>query len=155
MNIYLIAVSSRTPTWIEQGFDHYVQRLPKHFRLRLIEVPAVSRKKGSIKEIRREEARRVLDRIPQKCYVIALAESGRAVATQGLAQTLADWMQHGRDVALLVGGADGLNEECLTRADECWSLSPLTFPHGLVRVIVAEQLYRAWTILSNHPYHRA
>ena len=86
--------------------------------------------------------------------MITLVESGRSLTTQGLAKTLDHWMQHGRDVALLIGGADGLDKACLTRADESWSLSSLTFPHALVRVIVAEQLYRAWTILSNHPYHR-
>ena len=155
MNIYLIAVGSRTPKWIEQGFDHYVQRLPRHCQLKLIEVPAVSRKQGGINEVRGKEGRRVLDRIPKDCYTVALVESGRSLTTQDLAQTLDDWMQHGRDVALVVGGADGLDEMCLARADECWSLSSLTFPHALVRVIVAEQLYRAWTILSNHPYHRS
>lgn len=155
MNIYLIAVSSRTPAWLEQGFNHYAQRLPKHCSLSLVEVPAVSRKRGHINKVRQEEARRILDRIPQDCYVVALAEDGKPLATKRLAETIDIWMQDGRDVALLVGGADGLNEECLARADECWSLSSLTFPHVLVRVIVAEQLYRAWTILSNHPYHRA
>ena len=110
---------------------------------------------ASGRQRRREESRRVLDRIPQDCYVIALSESGRSLTTRDLAKTLDDWMQNGRDIALLVGGADGLDQVCLARSDECWSLSPLTFPHALVRVIVAEQLYRAWTILSNHPYHRA
>ena len=155
MNIYLIAVSSRTPAWIEQGFNHYVRRLPKKCSLRLVEVPAVSRKHGDINKVRQEEARRILRRIPQNCRVVALAEQGKTIATKGLAKRLDTWMQNGCDAALLVGGADGLNQQCLARADECWSLSPLTFPHALVRVIVAEQFYRAWTILSNHPYHRS
>ncbi len=132
----------------------YAQRLPRHCSLDLVEVPAVSRKHGNVGKIRREEGRRLLARIPKDCHVVALFEDGIDVSTKMVADALHGWMGSGRDVALLVGGADGMSEECRERADSCWSLSSLTFPHALVRVIVAEQLFRAWSMLSHHPYHR-
>lgn len=155
MKIYLIAVGSRTPKWVVQGFDQYACRLPKHCSLELIEVQPVNRKQGDIDKVRREEAGRILDRIPNGSHVIALAENCKVFTTRVLAEKLSSWIQDGLDIAVLVGGADGLHALCFERADECWSLSDLTFPHALVRVIVAEQFYRAWTILSNHPYHRS
>lgn len=155
MNIHLIAVGASTPQWIVQGFNQYTRRLPKYCCLKLVEIQAVSRKQGEVNRIRREEARRILDRIPQGSLVIALAENGKPLTTKALTEKMNSWMQVGADIAVLVGGADGLDTECFERADECWSLSALTFPHALVRVIVAEQFYRAWTILSNHPYHRS
>lgn len=97
----------------------------------------------------------MLASIPDRAHVVALDVLGRGWSTEGLAERLAGWTGEGRDVALLVGGPDGLAEPCLTRANERWSLSALTFPHMMVRVIVAEQLYRAWTITNRHPYHRA
>jgi len=132
----------------------YAGRLPRHCSLQLVEVPAVSRKYGDIGKIRRAEGKRLLGRIPGDCHVVALSEGGVDVSTKMLADALRGWMELGRDVALLVGGADGMSEECRRRADKCWSLSSLTFPHALVRVIVAEQIFRAWSMISNHPYHR-
>ena len=136
------------------GFNQYVRRLPKHCSLELIEIQTASRKQGEIGRVRYEEAQRILERIPQRSHVIALAENGATFDTKGLANKMEHWMQFGINVAVLVGGADGLDPICFERANESWSLSALTLPHALVRVIVAEQIYRAWTILSNHPYHR-
>ena len=136
------------------GFNEYARRLPNHLCLKLIQVQAPGRKRGSIAQVRREEARRILQRVPPSSRVVALAEHGKTFTTRALAEKMECWMQHGLDLAVLVGGADGLDQMCLDQADECWSLSALTFPHALVRVIVAEQVYRAWTILSKHPYHR-
>lgn len=96
----------------------------------------------------------MLKRVPRGCRLVALTEAGTAVSTKRMASALNEWMGSGRDVAIIIGGADGLSDECLSRADDRWSLSALTFPHALVRVIVAEQLFRAWSIISNHPYHR-
>ena len=154
MKIYLVAVGSKAPEWVVQGFNQYAQRLPKHYCLELIEVPAANHKHGNINRVRQEEARRILKRIPAGSRVIALSEGGKLVATRTLSEKLDRWLQAAVDVAILIGGADGLDPSCMQRADECWSLSRLTFPHALVRVIVAEQIYRAWTISSNHPYHR-
>ena len=154
MNIYLLAVGTRMPAWITQGFEHYTRRLPRHCSLRLIEIPALNRKQGDPAKIRQAEGDLLLARVPRDCHVVALSEDGREFSTRQLAHSLGEWMQLGRDVAFLVGGADGLDPACVARADDCWSLSALTFPHALVRVIVVEQIYRAWTILNNHPYHR-
>ncbi len=97
----------------------------------------------------------MLAAIPADCHVVALDVQGKSWSTEALASRLQDWMASGRELALLVGGPDGLSPACLSRADQRWSLSPLTFPHALVRVMIAEQFYRAWTITTGHPYHRA
>ncbi|MGD2137479.1 MAG: 23S rRNA (pseudouridine(1915)-N(3))-methyltransferase RlmH [Gammaproteobacteria bacterium] len=156
MRIHLIAVGTRLPDWVAQGYHEYARRLPHECALRLTEIPPGKRHKGRPPEqARREEGRQLLAAVPRDCHVVALDVRGRAWSTQGLAGRLQDWLAAGRDVALLVGGPDGLSCECLARAAQTWSLSALTFPHLLVRVIVAEQLYRAWSITTGHPYHRA
>jgi len=151
------------PDWVEQGFAEYVKRLPPECTLELTEIEPARRGKsrgkaaGSVAlrhRLRADEGDRLLKAIPADALVIALDVSGRTWSTEQLADRLQDWMASGRDIALLVGGADGLSAECLARADLRWSLSPLTFPHPLVRVMLAEQIYRAWSILAGHPYHR-
>lgn len=146
----------KMPGWITAGFDEYARRMPRHMELKLVEVPAAGRTRaGDVDRAKKEESARLLDRVPANARVIALDEAGTRLTTRRLAAAMEDWMADGRDAAFLVGGADGLSGACLERADQCWSLSALTFPHALVRVIVAEQLFRAWSIISNHPYHRA
>ncbi len=140
------------PGWINEGVETYVRRLPADNSLRLEEIP-ISRR-GSAVERTREEAGRLLKGIDRSVNVVALAEDGKAFTSRELSAELERWRQLGSDVALLVGGPDGLADECLQRANGRWSLSRHTLPHGLVRVIVAEQVYRAWTLLSGHPYHR-
>lgn len=156
MRIHLIAAGTRMPSWVSAGFDDYAGRLPPECRLLLKEIPlGASRSGGDTRKAMREEGEKMLAAVPAGANLIALDVRGKALATEELAKQLNLWLQEGRDQALLIGGPDGLAPDCLARASLKWSLSPLTLPHGLVRVVVAEQLYRAWTILKNHPYHRA
>jgi len=155
MNIYLIAVGNRMPPWVTQAYEDYASRLPRECSLKLLEISAGKRQKGAdLKKITTEEGRKMLAAIPKGCRVVALDMGGKYWSTEQLSSELQHWMQGGQDIALLVGGPEGLAGECMQRADNKWSLSPLTLPHPMVRVIVAEQLFRAWSILNNHPYHR-
>ncbi|TVQ90640.1 MAG: 23S rRNA (pseudouridine(1915)-N(3))-methyltransferase RlmH [Chromatiaceae bacterium] len=159
MLIHLLSVGRRMPAWVEAGVAEYARRLPPDCALRLLEIEPARRGRGKaspaqVSRWQAEEGERLLRAVPAGALVVALDERGRAWSTVELSSQLADWLAGGRDVALLVGGADGLAAACLARAERRWSLSPLTFPHGLVRVILAEQLYRAWSILRGHPYHR-
>jgi len=155
MQIHLIAVGNRMPAWVSQGYEEFARRMPSEVRLNLIEIPPAKRTKAAdIKRLVRQEGERMLEALPKNALVVALDVTGRQWRTEELAQQLGDWMHEGRDTALLVGGPDGLAPACREQADQSWSLSPLTFPHPLVRVIVAEQLYRATTILKHHPYHK-
>ena len=143
------------PSWVVEGYKEYAGRMPPECALNLIEIPADKRTKGvDLKRISEKEGKRVLDAIPKNCKVIALEIQGKMFSTEKLSTQLENWMQDGRDVALLVGGPEGLSQECLKKAEQRWSLSPMTMPHPLVRVVLAEQIYRAWSILKNHPYHR-
>jgi len=155
MRIHLIAVGQRMPQWVKAGLEEYAGRMPGQLRPALTEIPLGGRGKSAPADAaRREEGERLLNAVPRQARVVALDAAGAAWTTEALAQRLEAWMQEGDDVAFLVGGPDGLSPECLARADDRWSLSKLTFPHMMVRVILAEQLYRAWTMLQNHPYHR-
>ena len=143
------------PAWVMDAYGEYAGRLPGECSLMLKEIPAQRRgKKADLSRIAREEAERMLAAVPDGCLVVALDETGRSFSTPEAARQLDQWMHSGRDVALLVGGPEGLTDAVRARADLVWSLSPLTFPHPLVRVIVAEQIYRAWSLLRGHPYHR-
>ncbi|MEN9434684.1 MAG: rRNA ((1915)-N(3))-methyltransferase RlmH [Pseudomonadota bacterium] len=156
MRIHLLAIGSKMPDWVNTATDEYIGRMPPHCRVIPHEITAEKRTKtADLKKIREVEGDKLLAAIPAGSLVIALDVLGKAWSTEQLAQNLNTWMVGGRDVALLVGGPEGLSKACVDRAEVRWSLSPLTFPHPLVRVIVAEQLFRAWSILSNHPYHRA
>lgn len=156
MRIHLIAVGTRMPAWVEQGYREFSKRLPHECALQLHEIPLGKRSKSQAAERARDaEGQAMLAAIPADCHVVALDVKGRTWSTEDLAAKLQDWMASGRDLALLIGGPDGLSPACLERAGQRWSLSSLTFPHALVRVLVAEQLYRAWTVTTGHPYHRA
>jgi len=156
MDITLIAVGTRMPAWVSEGYREYARRLPRECALHLTEIPLGQRpRSGSVERAVAEEGRRMLAATAAGQRVIALDVAGRGWSTVELAEQLSSWLQDGRDVALLVGGPDGLAADCLQRAQQRWSLSPLTLPHPLVRVVLAEQLYRAWSIISGHPYHRA
>lgn len=156
MRIHLLAAGTRLPSWINTGFNQYAERLPPECRLLLKEIPLSSKRRGGdiIKAVV-EEGARMLVAMPAGACLIALDVGGRSFTSQELARQLERWLQDGRDLALMIGGPDGLAMECVKRAEHTWSLSPLTMAHGLVRVVVAEQLYRAWTLLKGHPYHRA
>lgn len=156
MRIRLIAAGTRLPDWVQTGFREYAERLPHECRLELREIPLGRRTRGAdVGRAIREEGERMLSAIRSGERVVALDVAGRAFDTADLAGRLRAWLQDGRDIALLVGGPDGLAQTCLERCEQRWSLSPLTLPHGLVRIVVAEQLYRAWSMLTHHPYHRA
>ena len=156
MNIHLICVGTRMPRWVQEGYGDYERRLPAECALHLVEIPPGRRGKGVDKaRAVREEGEKILRAVPRSSRVVALDVGGRAWSTEQLAEQLAGWLGEGRDLCLLVGGPDGLADECLQRAQQRWSLSLLTLPHSLVRVVVAEQIYRAWSILRRHPYHRA
>ena len=160
MRIVLAAVGTRMPRWVEEAFEDYAKRLPPTCRLTLREIPtayrgAAARKGAASTASIRREGEGLLRAVPSGARIVALDERGAAWSTADLAERLEAWMADGRDTTLLAGGPDGLAPECRERADLTWSLSRLTFPHPLVRVIVAEQLWRAWSLLHRHPYHRA
>jgi 23S rRNA (pseudouridine1915-N3)-methyltransferase len=143
------------PAWIRSGFGEYVKRLPPEIKVELVELKPEDRTSGkTVEKARALEGERILAAIPAGATVLALDEKGRAFTTQGLSVMLAGWMREATHPAFVIGGADGLSDEVRSRADKLVSLSAMTLPHGLVRVVLAEQIYRAWTILANHPYHR-
>ncbi len=155
MDIRFICVGTRLPRWVQEGYRDYARRIPGECALKLVEIAPGRRGKGlDTARAVREEGDRMLRAIPRTSRVVALDVGGKAWTTEQLAEQLAGWMRDGRDLSLLVGGPDGLAEECLGRAHQRWSLSLLTLPHALVRVVVAEQIYRAWSLLRGHPYHR-
>ena len=155
MLIRLLAIGNKMPSWVEEGFRDYVKRFPPSCRFQLIEILAEKRSKHSvISDIIKRESQKLLSIIKPSHHVIALDVKGKSWSTEVLSAQLEHWQHDGRPIDLLIGGPDGLSTECLEKAETHWSLSPLTLPHPLVRIIVAEQLYRAFSILQNHPYHR-
>lgn len=143
------------PGWVTEGYQEFAKRLPPECRLNLIELPLGKRSKGSDPaRAVREEGEGMMNAIPKDSHIVALDVGGAPWSTEQLSRELDSWLQSGRNVALLIGGPDGLSEPCIKSAQALWSLSELTLPHALVRIIVAEQIYRAWSILHNHPYHR-
>ncbi len=155
MQIHLIAVGNRMPGWVSAGYEEYAKRLPRECALRLVEIaPGKRGRNADVKRIVRDEGERMLAATPKDSKVIALEVGGRTWSTPQLANELSGWLASGRDTTLLVGGPEGLDEACRARADQAWSLSALTLPHPLVRVLLAEQLYRAWSLTVGHPYHR-
>ena len=155
MRISIITIGTKMPPWVNQGVEEYSKRLPRELGVEWKELPLATRGNGShAEQLKQKEGEQILKAIPAGDRVIALDVLGKSLSTAALARQLSDWQMSGDNYSLLIGGPDGLSAECLARADQCWSLSDLTLPHPLVRVILAEQLYRAWTITVNHPYHR-
>lgn len=155
MKIRLLAVGTKMPEWITTGFDDYAKRLTDDVRLEVVEIPAGKRgKNADIVRLTEKEGEAQLAAIGSNDRVIALEVGGKALSTEELSQMLGHWLQEGRNISLLIGGPEGLSPAASARADQKWSLSRLTLPHPLVRVLLAEQLYRAWTLLKGHPYHR-
>ena len=156
MKARLIAVGERAPSWVAQGFADYRQRLSHWLPLELVEIEPGLRGKGrDAMRATADEGARVLAALPKNSLVVALDGRGREWSSEQLSQRLEHWRGQGRDLAFLIGGPEGHAPEVLQRADEQWSLGTLTLPHMLVRLLVAEQLYRAASMLANHPYHRA
>ena len=155
MRITILSVGHRMPGWIQEGFREYTRRMPPEIRVELTELKPEERGAGmSSERAMALEGERILAALPQGGTLLALDEKGRSVSTQGLSVMLSGWMREGTHPVLAIGGADGLSGEVKERAQKLLSLSALTLPHGLVRVVLAEQIYRAWSILARHPYHR-
>lgn len=155
MKIRLLAVGGKMPAWVSQGFNEYSKRLPAEMTFELVELPLGHRGKGADKaRAIKQEGDAMLAAIPKNDRVIALEVKGKSWSTEQLAEHIRDWQMDGRNISLLVGGPDGLDPRCVQLADQKWSLSALTLPHPLVRVILAEQVYRAWTVIQGHPYHK-
>ena len=159
MKLIVAAVSARPPAWVVAGWAEYAKRMPREMPLTLIELKPEARRDapgtGAAARVLEREAQRIEAALPKGAVTVVLDETGKTVATQYLAQRMTRWRDSGRDVAFVIGGADGTAARLKSSAHWLWALSPLTLPHGLVRVILAEQLYRAVSILNHHPYHRA
>lgn len=155
MHIYLISVGNRMPDWVQQGYAEYAKRLPRECELVLKEITPGKRTKNSdTTRIVKEEGERMLAAVPEQAHIVTLDIPGKPWTTSQLATALQEWRDNVRYVALMIGGPEGLSQQVREQARQSWSLSKLTFPHPLVRIVVAEQIYRAWSILNNHPYHR-
>lgn len=155
MQCLIIAVGTKMPSWCTLACEEYLARIQHAMKCSLIEIPAAKRhKSGNVSQYKEEEAQKILQKISPNHHVVALEVTGSAWSTPQVAHALSSWQQLGKDCVFLIGGPDGLSQKCLERANQKWSLSCLTFPHALARVVLLEQLYRAWSILSNHPYHR-
>ena len=161
MNIYIIAVGTKMPAWVTQGYTEYAKRMQNDCKLVLREVVAAKRDKqttqsaAQLERLLEKERAAIMKALPKNVHIVALEVKGKSYTTEKLAQRLDVWLHQGNDVALLVGGPEGLPPAVSRQANECWSLSALTLPHPLVRVVIAEALYRAWSFKNGHPYHRA
>jgi len=155
MKLLVIAIGHKMPEWVTTGYNEYAKRMPREAKIELVELKPEPRTTGkTVPQIMEAEAQRILAALPPDCLRIALDERGAAWTTRQLADKMQQWMGEGRDVAFIIGGADGLHESVKKGAQQLLALSALTLPHAMVRVLLAEQLYRAHSLLHNHPYHR-
>ena len=155
MRLNLIAVGKRMPIWVDTAFIEYSKRLPKNINFNLTEInPANRNKNRNSDESKKIEEKKINAVISSDDLVIALDVKGKLISSLSLSKKLNTWIDNQQQISILIGGADGLSSSIKKTADEIWSLSEMTLPHGLVRIIIIEQLYRAWSIISNHPYHR-
>ncbi len=155
MKLYIVSVGHKMPDWITTGFNEYTKRMPREAKIELLEIKPEPRSTGkSTPQIMEAEAQRILNALPQNCRRIALDEHGAMPTTKHLASQMKDWMGAGQDIAFIIGGADGLHESVKHAAQQLMALSAFTLPHAFVRVMLAEQLYRAYSLMQNHPYHR-
>ena len=156
MKCRVIAAGTRLPDWVNQGFREYQKRLRTPLVLELVEVPVATRRAGeNPQRAIAREGERMLAALAREDYVVALEVDAKSMTTEQLSVWLSERLREAQPLALLIGGPDGLSDACRVRANQSWSLSPLTLPHGLVRVILVEQIYRAMSMLAGHPYHRA
>jgi 23S rRNA (pseudouridine1915-N3)-methyltransferase len=156
MHIRLLAVGDRQPSWVDQAFTRYSERFPREWKFRLDTIATVRRGKNEKSDrARHSEGEQILAKLAPQEQVVLLDERGKQFNSRSLAEKLAEWQSEGRDLCFVIGGPDGVADGCRQRADVTWSLSQLTLPHGLARVVLVEALYRAWSLQSGHPYHRA
>ena len=154
MKLRIISVGHRMPDWVELGCAEYLKRMPREMTVEIVEIKPDKRASGkNAVQVQEAESKRIIEAAGRD-YLIALDEHGQEVTTLQLSERMKNWLGGGRDVSLVIGGADGLHTDVKTRAGWLWSLSKLTLPHGMVRVLLAEQLYRAHSVINNHPYHR-
>ena len=155
MQIHILTIGKNMPSWVTEGYEEYTKRMPADYRVNLIEIASEKRTKNSdITKLIHIEESKVSNSIPKGAYCIALDRIGKAHDTKTLAKKLQTWHDNQQTICFLIGGPEGFSDHFLKNADEIGSLSAMTFPHPLVRIILAEQLYRAWSITVNHPYHR-
>lgn len=155
MKVRLVAIGERMPAWVEAGYSEYARRLTGEIRLELVEIPAIRRgKSADLARVRETEGERMLAALNPGDRVVAFDVGGQTLSTEAMAGEFRRSLPQGHNIALLVGGPEGLADCALARARERWSLSALTLPHPLVRVVIAEQVYRCWSLLRGHPYHR-
>jgi 23S rRNA (pseudouridine1915-N3)-methyltransferase len=155
MHIRLLAVGDRQPFWVDSAFSDYEKRLPRQWRFRVQAIPPGKRLPGGgHTNAIASEGKKLLAQLKPADFVVLLDEKGKQHSSAEFAVRLCDWQADGRDVSFIIGGPDGVSGDCRARSDYCWSLSSLTLPHGLARVLFVEQLYRAWSIDAGHPYHR-
>jgi 23S rRNA (pseudouridine1915-N3)-methyltransferase len=156
VKINLIAIGNKMPHWVDIASNDFIKRLPAEIKINSILLPLIKRGKNpDIPRIIRDESRKLLIAVPKDSLLVVLDVLGKPVTTMNFSSMLDTWMQQGQDISIVIGGPDGVSNELLSQARQKISLSTLTFPHPLVRVILLEQIYRAWSILNNHPYHRA
>ena len=155
MRIQIVAVGNKMPSWVSEGCKEYLRRFPTDLAVSIVEIPPGKRgKNADIPRILQKEGELMLKAVGKGHRIVTLEVTGKSWTTPQLAQQLTEWQYDGRDVSLLVGGPEGLAPECTAASQQRWSLSALTLPHPMVRVILAESLYRAWSVMQNHPYHR-
>ncbi len=156
MQLTVAAVGQRMPHWVREAWTEYARRMPHGFGLNLREIALAKRgKNADTKRLKAIESDALFKAMPRRARIVALDVQGQLWSTQKLAARLETWMSEGCDVGFMIGGPDGIDDDIIGKSDISWSLGPLTLPHPLVRVVLIEQLYRAWTITQNHPYHRA
>lgn len=154
MKLRILSVGHKMPGWVEDGCREYLKRMPRELAVEIVEIRPDKRTAGrNAEQVQEAESKRILEAAGRD-YLVALDEHGQEVTTLQLADRMQKWLGDGRDVSLVIGGADGLHPDVKQRADWLWSLSKLTLPHAMVRVLLSEQLYRAWSVLNHHPYHR-
>jgi len=155
MQLQLIALGKRMPGWVDAGVAEYTKRFPPEFQISLVELAIPKRvKQSNIEQLREQEAKQILQTIPSGNIVVLLDERGQQWDSVQLSKHLQQWRDESQNISFIIGGPDGLAPTCFQHADKTWSLSKLTLPHALVRIVVMEQLYRAWSITNRHPYHR-
>lgn len=154
MRLRVLAVGQRMPAWVDQGVDEYARRLPREMPVEWLDIPPAKRGGASVDQYRQLEADAICAKLTRDDHLVALDVAGTAISTEVIAERLDQWRMQGQQVSIAIGGPDGLHSRVLEMAKERWSLGRITLPHPLVRVILSEQLYRAWSVLAGHPYHR-
>ncbi|MDC3015717.1 23S rRNA (pseudouridine(1915)-N(3))-methyltransferase RlmH [Luminiphilus sp.] len=154
MRLRVLAVGQKMPAWVNEGVQDYTRRMPRDFSVEWLHVPPAKRGTGSAQQHQEQEAKAILSKMGKSGQMVALDVVGREVSTELIAERVGQWQMNGEQISFVIGGPDGLHQTILQRAIESWSFGRITLPHPLVRVILAEQLYRAWSLQARHPYHR-